>query len=157
MEAIRWTAWPAQRSPLRALLAIGFIALVGWTLAEWLGSPLFALVAMLLLSAQVVGFFVPTRYELDEERVVVRGLVGRQVKPWSDFHSYYVDPEGVLLSPFVERSRLERFRGVSLQFHGNRDEVVQFVEDRMGREEGVERDVGDEGQGEARGEEGRAS
>jgi hypothetical protein len=60
--------------------------------------------------------------------------VSRREKGWSEFRSYYVDREGLLLSPFTERSRLERFRGVSLQFHGNRDEVVAFVERVMSAE-----------------------
>ena len=156
MQVLRWTAWPLLRSPIRAIVAVGFIGLVGWTLQSWFGSVFFTVVAVLLLSAQVAGFFIPTRYALDDEKVVVRGLVGKHEKAWSEFRSYYVDPGGVLLSPFLERSRLERFRGVSLQFHGNRDEVIRFVERMMLSEEDGERDVGDEGQGEARGEADRA-
>lgn len=149
MHEIRWTAWPLVKSPIRAIVAVGFIGLVGWTLQSWFGSAFFTTVAVLLLWAQVVGFFVPTRYVLDDEKVVVRGLVGKHEKAWSEFRSYYVDADGVLLSPFVERSRLERFRGVSLQFHGNREEVVAFVERAMPGEEKAESHVGDEGQGEA--------
>ncbi len=94
--------------------------------------------------------------------MTVRGLVSGKAKGWSDFRSYHVDREGLLLSPFVERSRLERFRGVSLQFHGNRDEVVAFVERAMagsgdgaagerdaegGHDDESDERLGDEGQG----------
>jgi hypothetical protein len=134
------------RSPYRAAAAIAFVALVGWFLQSWLRTGYFTVIALLLVWGQVAGFFLPTRYELTEEAVSVRGLLSRREKSWSEFRSYHVDREGILLSPFVGASRLARFRGVSLQFHGNRQEVVAFVERAMaGPEEPHER-VGDEGQ-----------
>jgi len=131
---LSWTAWPAGRSPVRAIIAVGFVVLLGWTIQSLFHTTYFTIVALLLVWGQVAGFFLPTRYELDDSAVRVRGLVARKEKSWSDFRSYYVDPSGVLLSPFLERSRLERFRGTSLQFHGNRDEVVAFVERALAEE-----------------------
>ena len=158
-ESLSWTSWPMLRSPVRAVLAVVFVVLMAWTIQAMLGTPYFTVVAVLLVWGQVAGFFLPTRFSLTDERVSVRGLVSRREKVWSEFRSHYVDREGVLLSPFVERSRLDRFRGVSLQFHGNRDEVVAFVERMMTRgddtgdsaeggvtDEPVKR-LGDEGQG----------
>jgi hypothetical protein len=146
-ESLSWTSWPMLRSPVRAVLAVLFIAIMAWTIQSVFRTTYFTVVAVLLVWGQVAGFFLPTRYELTEERLTVRGLLGRREKDWRDFRSYYVDPDGLLLSPFVGRSRLERFRGVSLQFHGNRDEVVAFVERHMERESTDDR-VGDEGQSE---------
>jgi hypothetical protein len=121
------------RSPFRAIAAVLFVALVAWTLQAWLNAGYFTIIAVLLVWGQVASFFLPTRYTLTDDAVTVRGLVSRREKPWTDFRSYLVDREGVLLSPFAERSRLERFRGLSLQFHGNREAVVAFVEDAMAR------------------------
>jgi hypothetical protein len=120
-----------MRSPVRAIIAVAFVALMAWTIQSWFRTTYFTVVAVLLVWGQVAGFFLPTRFALTEGGVTVRGLVSRRQKGWSEFRSYYVDREGILLSPFTERSRLERFRGVSLQFHGNRDEVVAFVEGVM--------------------------
>jgi hypothetical protein len=121
------------RSPFRAIVAVAFVALVAWTLQTWLHAGYFTLIAVALVWGQVASFFLPTHYTLTDETVTVRGLVSRREKPWTDFRSYLVDREGILLSPFEERSRLERFRGLSLQFHGNREEVVAFVEGAMAR------------------------
>jgi hypothetical protein len=160
VESLSWTSWPMMRSPLRAIVAVAFVALMAWTIQSWFRTTYFTVVAVLLVWGQVAGFFLPTRFTLTEGSVSVRGLVSRREKDWSEFRSYFVDREGLLLSPFVERSRLERFRGVSLQFHDNRDEVVAFVEmmmarqtDTGGRPEGGGDDepsqrMGDEGQGE---------
>lgn len=146
------------RSPVRAVLAVAFIVLMAWTIQAMFRTTYFTVVAVLLVWGQVAGFFLPTMFSLTDERVSVRGLVSRREKDWSEFRSHYIDREGVLLSPFVERSRLDRFRGVSLQFHGNRDEVVAFVERKMSGDdtgEGTEggaidepvKRLGDEGQG----------
>ncbi len=134
------------RSPYRAAAAIAFMVVVGWFLQSWLRTGYFTVIVLLLVWGQVAGFFLPTRYTLTDETVSVRGLLSRREKNWSEFRGYHIDREGILLSPFAEASRLARFRGMSLQFHGNRDEVVAFVERVMaGPEESDER-VGDEGQ-----------
>ena len=146
MEELTWTAWPARRSPVRAVAALAFLGLIGWSLQSVLGAPYFTALGVLLVWGQIAGFFLPTRYTLTEGSVAVAGLVGRKEKAWSEFRSYLVDREGVLLSPFAGRSRLERFRGLSLQFHGNRDEVVAFVERRIPRPEDGDEHVGDAGQ-----------
>jgi hypothetical protein len=163
------------RSPVRAVAAVVFVALIAWTLQTWLHAGFFTVIAVLLVWGQVAGFFLPTRYTLTDDAVTVKGLLSRREKPWSDFRSYYVDREGVLLSPFAERSRLERFRGLSLQFHGNREAVVAFVERAMaerleeGPDEGGEKPPGvgpepegkprvvDEGQRALEGDRGRQS
>ena len=160
MQSLSWTSWPALRSPVRASVAVAFVAMMAWTIQSLFSTTYFTVLAVLLVWGQIAGFFLPTRYALTEDRVSVRGLVSRREKSWDEFRSFYVDKEGLLLSPFDERSRLERFRGVSLQFHGNRDEVVDFVERMMGAGsqtgsggEGAsetdepDRRMGDEGQG----------
>ena len=146
------------KSPVRAALAAAFIAVMAWTIQGLFHTTFFTVVAVFLVVGQVAGFFLPAKFELTEKKVSVKGLVAKKEKSWGDFRSYYVDREGILLSPFIERSRLERFRGFSLQFHRNRDEVVAFVERMMARDdpdgvaegghtdEPVER-LGDEGQG----------
>jgi hypothetical protein len=135
------------KSPWRAAAAVAIIGLLGWTIESLTGNALFTTVGLLLVWGQVASFFVPTRYALTDGSVLVRGVLAKKEKPWSDFRSYHVDREGVLLSPFRGRSRLERFRGLSLQFHGNRSDVVSFVERVMGSSGGAAGDVGDEGQG----------
>lgn len=134
------------RSPVRAVAAVAFIVVVAWFLQTWLRTGYFTVVAVLLVWGQVAGFFLPTWYALSDEGVAVRGLLSRKEKPWSEFRSYQVDKEGVLLSPFLGPSRLAKFRGVSLQFHGNREEVLAFVERAMEGRGASDADVGDEGQ-----------
>ncbi|MBD3349106.1 MAG: hypothetical protein GF400_07930 [Candidatus Eisenbacteria bacterium] len=146
MEPLSWRSWPMVLHPLRAAVAIGFVVLTAWFLQTWLNAGYFTIVAVALVWGQVAGFFLPTRYELTEETVSVKGVVSKREKRWSDFRSYSVDEDGVLLSPFEEPSRLARFRGLSLQFHDNREEVIEFVRKMVERRRETDADVGDEGQ-----------
>ncbi len=155
VSELSWTAWPMQRSPFRAMMGLAFIALVAWTLQSWLHAGYFTIVAVLLLWGQVAGFYLPTRYTISDDRVAVRGIIAKREKEWVDFRSYFVDRDGVLLSPFIGRSRLERFRGLSLMFHANREEVVAFVEAKLGAGED-DAVLGDEGSTEDGGEGGEA-
>lgn len=135
-----------KRSPARAVAAVAFLALLGWALQSSFHTGYFTVLGVLLVWGQVASFFLPTRYTLSDEKVSVAGVVARKEKAWNEFRSYLIDRDGVLLSPFPGRSRLERFRGVSLQFHGNRDEVVAFVERCIPRAEVSDEHVGDAGQ-----------
>ena len=133
------------KSPARAVAAVGFLALLGWAMQSTFHTGYFTLVGVLLVWTQIASFFLPTRYTLSDEKVRVEGIVGRKEKAWSEFKSVLVDRDGMLLSPFPGRSRLERFRGLALQFHDNRDEVVAFVERSVPRPEVPSKHVGDEG------------
>ena len=46
---------------------------------------------------------------------------------WDRIRSYVPDRYGVLLSPFAEPTRLAKFRGLSVQFSGNREEVLERI------------------------------
>ena len=146
MAVLKWRAWPMLRSPIRAAVAVAFVVIVAWFLQTWLRAGYFTVIAVLLVWGQVAGFFLPTWYELGDEKLSVKGLMTRREKRWSEFRTYHVDREGVLLSPFLSPSRLAKFRGLSLQFHGNRDEVLAFVERAMKDRGETDADVGDEGQ-----------
>ncbi|MCJ7458582.1 MAG: hypothetical protein MUP17_06300, partial [candidate division Zixibacteria bacterium] len=50
---------------------------------------------------------------------------------WGKYRSFYMDKNGVLLSPFEKPSRLENFRGIYLRFNQNKDEVVNFIKQRI--------------------------
>jgi hypothetical protein len=50
---------------------------------------------------------------------------------WTQFRSFYPDPNGVLLSPFAHPSRLENFRGIYLRYHGQADQVLRIVAERI--------------------------
>ncbi len=87
----------------------------------------FGLLACVIMFFSLSKFFFPTRYRLDEKGVTVKTTTQTFTRPWKQFRSYYVDPNGALLSPFAVPSRLENFRGLYITFKDNKDEVVEYI------------------------------
>jgi len=110
-------------------------------MAVWLSvylttfSILMTIISVFILSGAVAPFFLPTEYELTSDKIKVRFFFSQKEKEWSFCRSFYVDKNGVLLSPFERPSRLENFRGIYIRFDQNKDQVVKFVSARIKKEE----------------------
>ena len=82
-------------------------------------------VTVLLLSGW--NFFLPVTFTMDPEGVRKKSVFGTEVKKWSQVKNIVTDRYGVLLSPFPQPTRLAKFRGLSVQFSGNREEVLEYI------------------------------
>lgn len=132
-KVLRWRVWPAARD-WRTTCALGLLLIVLWVATGLvMKQAVWVVVAVLFLGGSLLPFFGPTWYELTEDGVVVRGLLYRRTKEWSAFRGYRADEHAVLLSPFSRPSRLDTFRGVVLRLQDNREEVIAFVERKIGR------------------------
>jgi hypothetical protein len=107
------------------LLASAAATVVGESL--WWG-----ILGFLLLLVSLWSYFLPCRYVMDDWGVRKRSPFGEEKRSWDQVRSMVPDRNGVLLSPFPKPSRLAKFRGLSVQFSGNRKEVLEFVRNRMG-------------------------
>ncbi|MGB5106506.1 MAG: hypothetical protein WBP42_07305 [Candidatus Zixiibacteriota bacterium] len=128
---MQWVCQPAKSRPVVAIaVAVFIVALV--VLTYFLTySPLFAVVAALILWGSLSQFYLQTTFEFTERKVKVKYLVNKIEKEWAQYRSFYVDKNGVLLSPFVRPSRLENFRGLYIRFAGNRDAVAAIVKSKI--------------------------
>lgn len=122
-----WRVHPLRENWTRSILLLLFLLLL-FSGIYWLFQSVFvALLSAIFVTGSLYRYFVPFRYELYEHELVVSAPFYRLTKPWSDFRSFYVDNNGVLLSPFAKPSRLENFRGVYVRFGANRSEVLDFI------------------------------
>lgn len=127
-----WTVHPLRDNWKRTLLLFVFLAL--FFAAVYLG---FQSIAVTIFSAiclicSLYRYFTPSRYEFYDDRIIIVSFSRQLTKPWSDFHSYYVDRNGVLLSPFARPSRLENFRGVYVRFgDSKRHEILDFIQRKI--------------------------
>jgi hypothetical protein len=124
---LTWRCHPARRQPVKAAVVLAFHVLVCALLAAYTASWPFALILTLVLLLSLSAFFFPTVYRLSREGVRVKTLVTSFERPWSTYRSHWPDRNGVLLSPFPRRSRLENFRGLFVRYDGNGDVVLAFV------------------------------
>ena len=130
---LTWTAWPARERPGAAAVLVGAALVLGMLVAKGTHDRFLGLAAPVFVLASVSSFLLPTSYRLTEESLEVRSLGVARERPWAEMKRMTVDRTGVFLSPFERRSWLEAYRGVRLLFGGNRDQVVAFIEARIGR------------------------
>jgi hypothetical protein len=131
---ISWTAHPMKRKPAVTAAVSAFIVLCAMLVYYIIDSRGFAILAAVVLFASLTKFYFPTTYFFTPEAIYIKTMTQTLKKPWSLFRSYYPDRNGVLLSPFVEPSRLENFRGLYVMFEGNREDVMAYIKDRANKQ-----------------------
>lgn len=90
------------------------------------------LISFVFLFGSLSSFFFPTKYLITEETITIRSVFRKNSVSWDRFKRYYIDKNGIFLSPFTQPSRLENFRGVYIRFGDNRDYVINYVKNKMG-------------------------
>ncbi len=126
-----WRVHPLRANWRRSTLLLHFLLLLFLGI-YWLFQSVFVtLLSVIFVTGSLYRYFVPFRYELHEHQLIVMAPFYRLTKSWSDFRSFYVDNNGVLLSPFAKPSRLENFRGVYVRFDANQSEVVNFIKNKI--------------------------
>lgn len=132
-EELRWSVWPARGRPLAAVVVLASIVVLGVLIAKATGDTLLGIAAPLFVAASLGSFLAKTEYRLTENTIEVRTLGVARTRPWSEMRRWSADATGIFLSPFASRSWLEAYRGLRLLFGGNRDQVMAFVEARLGK------------------------
>ncbi len=129
---LTWSAWPARERPLGAVVLIAAAIVLGVLVEQGTGDAVLGVAAPLFILLSVSSWLLPTGYRLTAEALEVRSLGVARVRPWKEMRRMTVDGTGIFLSPFEDRHWLDAYRGVRVLFGGNRDQVVAFVEARLG-------------------------
>jgi len=112
---------------MRTVLVLSFLLGLLFFISWYTGSAGLGVIFTVLMFFSLSAYFFPTWYTLTDGGISVHTLVTKMKRPWSVYRSHWPDRNGVLLSPFPSRSRLENFRGIFIRYEGNRDEVLAFV------------------------------
>lgn len=129
---LKWRSWPLIERPLVSLVLGCFLvllALVLWnlTVIQW-QTPFYYYLGMLLVLGNLLPYFIPTDYELYEDSILVRYVVIKIARKYSDFGCFYRDKRGIMLSTFKLPRRLDAFRGQSLRFSFSKQEMSQLID-----------------------------
>lgn len=134
---LKWSSHPVKKKALISILLIVLLFVV-WLVVYLATSSLFLTgLSVVIMLGSLSSFFMPTHYELDQEKIKIRFFLTKREREWSTFRSFYVDKNGVLLSPFAKPSRLENFRGIYVRFSQNKDQVVDFVKSKIERQKSI--------------------
>lgn len=124
---LEYVCHPAKRNRTITILTTVFLLICVVLVYLISFSPFMTALGAIILFVALTGFYLPTRYSFYDDYFIVKTTTQSVRKEWSQYRSYYADKNGVLLSPFARRTRLENFRGIYIKFAGNRDEVLKVV------------------------------
>ncbi|HUU55468.1 MAG TPA: hypothetical protein VMY87_11170 [Armatimonadota bacterium] len=124
---LEWTTHLARRRPIQAAAAVAVIAAASLAAGFGFQSVLLGLLAAALLIASVSDYLFPLTFTLTNEAAEARGPLHRRRLVWSRVRRVARDDLGVKLSPLLQPSRLDAFRGIYLWFEDNADDVMAFI------------------------------
>lgn len=131
---LNWKVHPIKRN-LKVSVGVILLLFMVWAVVYLvMQSVLFLAIAIVAMSISLLGFFFPTEYELYADKIKVKYVLTNLEKEWKNYRSFYVDKNGVLLSPFAKPSRLENFRGIYLKIDKDsqiRDKIIDYIKSKI--------------------------
>ncbi|MDA0335660.1 MAG: hypothetical protein O2782_10880, partial [bacterium] len=111
-----WSCHPLREEPPMKSVALG-LAIVGSAavMTTSLGNVVYGVIAAVVLIGATMGYLWPTRFILDTHGAAWKQLFWRR-RSWSTFRRAERHADGIFLSPFRRRSRLDAYRGLFLRF-----------------------------------------
>ena len=130
---LSWTVHPLVENWRKSVL-LGFFLIV-LLFGIYLGFQLIYVVVLsaIFLIGSLYKYFLPFHYECEADKLIITSCCFyRLERSWNTFRSFYVDANGVLLSPFARPTRLENFRGVYVRFGKHSpEEVINFITSKI--------------------------
>jgi len=133
-EKLTWSVRPCTMDRKRCMGVVAVILLFGIGVVLVLDDLFLGVLSVVVLLGSLHSYFFKASYSLSAESVEIKSPFGTQKREWKSFKTFWVDSKGLSLSPFAKRSWLEHYRGMRLLFAENKDEVVGFVTEVMGKE-----------------------
>ncbi len=131
-ETLHWVSFPMKERPKAAAALILIMIVSALAASVMMQGIWWGIIGLALLFLSMWSFFLPVDFVMDSDGVRKKSPFGTEIRKWREVRSIIPDANGVLLSPFKEPTRLAKFRGLGVQFSGNREEVLEFIRARTG-------------------------
>lgn len=129
---LSWTVHPLVENRRKSVLLALFLALLLFGIYWGFQSVSVALLSAIFLLGSLYKYFLPFHHQCEADKLIITSCCYRLERSWETFRSFYVDANGVLLSPFVRPTRLENFRGVYVRFGKHTPEkVIDFITSKV--------------------------
>lgn len=136
---LTWTSHPLVDDTRRSIMLLLIMIIVSIILyhtaiVEW-HAPIYFYLGMLFFIGSLISWFIPTRYELYDDKIMIYYWQIKMEKNWKDFRCWYADKKGVMLGTFTRPRRLDNFRGQSLRFSKSQSEkeaLFLILENKIG-------------------------
>ena len=129
---IKWTIHPVKKNLKLSVLVIIFLVTICISIYISFDSLLLSFLSAVFLFSSLSSFFFPTTYIFHEKGIIVKNAFREFSKEWNSYKRYYIDKNGIFLSPFPHRTRLENFRGLYIKFDNNKEQVISYIKSKIG-------------------------
>jgi hypothetical protein len=127
-----WTVHPVKERPRLGLLVGGIILAMSVASWLWTRSGFWPLFCLLVLFLSLESFFFPTRFTLEDGKLIVHRRFSRNEREWSIFRRCQVDRDGMTLSPYRKPTFMDGYRSIRIRWGSvDREQVVAFVRPRL--------------------------
>jgi energy-coupling factor transporter transmembrane protein EcfT len=120
---MKWSVYPAKNNQTKTILSLififGFIGFVSIFYGLFWG-----VMGFIILFVSLHSYYFPTHYEVNNEEVIIKNIFVTQRRRLKEFRKVYQGKNGILLSPFIHKTFLNRFRGLFLLLPAGSDEIV---------------------------------
>lgn len=124
---LAWTVHRLKRDPWRLPVVLACAAVAGFAGSGVLRHPAAGAGAAAAVLLCVVDYVFPVRYRLTELSARRSCLFSVHEIEWKRVRRVFESDDGLKLSPLDRRSRIEAYRGVFLEFDGNKEQVKAAV------------------------------
>lgn len=131
-SGMAWTVHPVKERPRLGFLVVGIILAMSVGSWFWTKSAFWPLFCFLVLFLSLESFFFPTRFELEEGKLIVHRRFSHSEREWSIFRRCQIDRDGMTLSPYRKPNFMDGYRSIRLRWGPvDREQVVAFVRTRL--------------------------
>ncbi len=124
---MKWSVHPAKNNITKTVLSLIFIAGFLSYIVIFVGV-IFGFLGLIIFFASLHSYFFPTKYEINEEELLIKTMFATQRRRLKEFKKVYKGKNGLLLSPFKRKTFLNNFRGVFLLLPHDRAPIENYVE-----------------------------
>ena len=129
---LSWTVHPFVENWGKSVALGLFLTLLLFGIYWGFQSIYIAGLSVIFLIGSLYKYFLPFHHQCEADRLIITSCCYRQERSWKTFRSFYVDANGVLLSPFARPTRLENFRGVYVRFGKHTpEEIINFITNKI--------------------------
>jgi hypothetical protein len=129
---LSWTVHPLVENRRKSVLLGLFLVLLLFGIYWSFQSIYVVLLSAIFFLGSLYKYFLPFQHQCEADRLIIRSCCYKLERSWTTFRSFYVDANGVLLSPFARPTRLENFRGVYVRFGKHTpEEVINFITSKI--------------------------
>ena len=129
---LSWTVHPFVENWRKSVVLGLFLILLLFGIYWGFQSIYIAGLSAIFLIGSLYKYFLPFHHQCESDKIIITSCCYRLERSWESFRSFYVDANGILLSPFSRPTRLENFRGVYVRFGKHTPEdIIDFITSKI--------------------------